>query len=524
MARHGTARPGEARQAQLRPVQSAALHEIAQHGGLLGAIGVGEGKTLITLLAPRALGAKRPLLLLPAGLIEKTKREAAEYAKHWVFELPAIISYETLSRVGAAKYLDELEPDCIIADEAHKLKNPKAAATRRVFRYVRARNKMGVRVPCVFLAGTLTRKSLLDYWHLANLALRQMPLPRSWSECVEWADCIDENVEPWARPDPGPLLEWGPPDEPDPVRRARLGYQRRLRETPGVVCTNEQAVGASLQIGFHIVDMPDAVADAMAQTDATWTRPDGYEFCDALSRDTIMRQLALGFYYRWREQPPLEWRRARAAWCAFVRDTCHRSRKYDTEMQVALACKRGELDPTARRAWVQVRDTFKPVTECVWLSNFALEACDLWRLSDPHEPALLWTHDVAFGKALAEHAGLPYFGEQGMTADGSVIEQHTGSAVLSMQANREGRNLQRWARNLVTSPPSAADHWEQLAGRTHRPGQTADTVFIDVLVTHALHVDLFARARAGALYLQDTLGQRQKLRYADIITTQQEQE
>lgn len=510
---------------RLLPAQQAALCDVLMHGGLLGGIGVGEGKTLVTLLAPRALGAERPLLLLPAGLIDKTLREAEEYARHWCFTLPTIVSYERLARVAAADLLDEMMPDVIVADEAQHLRNHRAAATRRVFRYVKARNKAGVRVPCVLVGGTLTRKSVLDYWHLSGLALRNMPLPRSWPEAREWADALDEGVEPWARPDPGPLLEWGPPDEPDPIRRARLGYQKRLRETPGVVCTSDQGVGVSLQIGFRTVDMPDAVARAMAETEQTWTRPDGYEFCDALSRDTIMRQLALGFYYRWKVQPPREWRAARAAWCAFVRETCHRSRTYDTEQQVALACKRGALDATARDAWVRVRDTFKPETECVWLDNFALVECCRWMKDNG--PSLVWTEHKIFGQALANWAhnatinrirDVEFFGEGGLDLHGKPIEMYNGHAVVGLQANYKGRNLQAWSRNLVTSPPSACDIWEQLLGRTHRNGQQADTVYADVLVTHPLHVEAFARAREGARYPQDTLGQRQKLLYADVVT------
>src|SRR5262245_65169047 len=60
---------------RLRPVQALALHDLGVYGGAFCPIGVGEGKTLITLLAPYVLEAQRPLLLLPAALIEKTERE-----------------------------------------------------------------------------------------------------------------------------------------------------------------------------------------------------------------------------------------------------------------------------------------------------------------------------------------------------------------------------------------------------------------------------------------------------------------
>jgi hypothetical protein len=497
----------------LRPVQSAALIEIQKLGGLLGPIGVGFGKTLISLLAPIALGAKRPLLLLPAKLLAKTKAEWQGYARDLV--LPTNLemkSYEILGRVNHAMFLEIYQPDLIVADECHRLKNRTASVTRRVLRYVREHG-----TPCVFLSGTITRNSLHDYWHLAALCLPELPMPRGWPELSEWANALDDRVEPWERLAPGPLLTWGPPDEPNPLTRARLGYQQRLRETPGVVVTRESDLGASLQIAELRVAMPLAVARAMSDVEATWASPDGYEFADALSKYRLMRQLALGFYYRWTEKPPAGWLSARSSWARFVRETITRSRRYDSELQVALACERGEFDADARKLraeWREHSNAWKPKLECVWLDNFALQACCNWLRETV---GLAWSEHVAFGEQLAHVAGLEYFGAQGVNAKGKPIEACTGlAAVLSLQANSEGRNLQSWCANLVTSCPSSAATWEQMLGRTHRQGQRADTVTADVLITHDLHLSAFQQAHEGAHYLEQTLGQRQKLLFADI--------
>src|SRR5262245_46563659 len=59
----------------LRPVQAIALYEAYRCHGAFLPIRVGGGKTLISLLLPHVLEASRPLLLLPAKLIEKTRRE-----------------------------------------------------------------------------------------------------------------------------------------------------------------------------------------------------------------------------------------------------------------------------------------------------------------------------------------------------------------------------------------------------------------------------------------------------------------
>lgn len=501
---------------RLRPIQSWALNEIAEHGGCLGPIGVGWGKTLITLLAQRAAGAARALLLLPKKLIAKTKAEAERYAHHWAFELPRIESYQKLGNVKAATLLDDYAPDIIIADECQKLKNRSAAVTRRVLRYIREARKAGRRVVCVFLSGTLTKQSLHDFWHLAALCLPELPMPRGWPELSEWADAIDAKVEPWQRVAPGALLQWGPADETDPMRRARLGFQQRLKESAGVVATDEAALGCSLQIGFEVAPPPDAIEEALAAVQDTWTRPDGYPFSDILSLSRYLRQLALGFYYRWTEQPPEQWLAARKAWASFVRDTITRSRRYDSEQQVALACGRGELDTTTYSVWRAVRPIFSPVTECVWLSHFAIDACAKWLAHN--SPALMWTEHVEFAKELAQNVGCDYYGEQGVgLTSGKLIESATGNAVLSVSANGEGRNLQAWCHNLITSCPSSGDIFEQLLGRTHRPGQEADTVTADVLVTNEVHVRAFSAALAGARYLQDSLGQPQKLLYGDIV-------
>lgn len=137
---------------RLRPVQAIALAEIGAYGGMWGPIRVGGGKTMISLLAPEVLGSRRPLILVPANLIEKTEATKAQLAPHWrVPERMWLISYELLGRrqsgekrdpkgnvIGPA-LLDRLEPDAIIADESQRLKDPHCAVTKRVLRYLKGK-------------------------------------------------------------------------------------------------------------------------------------------------------------------------------------------------------------------------------------------------------------------------------------------------------------------------------------------------------------------------------------------------
>ncbi|KKN61330.1 hypothetical protein LCGC14_0522620, partial [marine sediment metagenome] len=160
------------------PLQSAALIEAATADGLVGDIGVGSGKTLISLALPTAMDSDCAVLLVPPRLKEKTLREIDEvYGRY--FDLPLdrlhIVKYTELSSAKSAEILDEIKPDLIIADEAHLLKRLQSARTKRFRRYM-AENP-GCRF--VMLSGTMENRSIIESAHLVELALRKnSPLPR----------------------------------------------------------------------------------------------------------------------------------------------------------------------------------------------------------------------------------------------------------------------------------------------------------------------------------------------------------
>jgi hypothetical protein len=200
-----------------------------------------------------------------------------------------------------------------------------------------------------------------------------------------------------------------------------------------------------------------------------------------------------------------------------VRETLRGSRSLDSELQVVRALDSGRLrddEALAKlQAWREVKAEFEPRTEAVWLDDSVLEYAADWLAKSG---GLCWAEHVAFGTELSRRTGVPYFGEGGLAPDGRSVESHSGPAIVSIRANSEGRNLQRYSTNLVASPPPSGAIWEQLLGRTHRAGQTADEVTATALVGCAEALEGFEKAQLDAAYIQQTTGQIQRLCVADI--------
>lgn len=503
----------------LRPVQAKALEEIHDFGGMLAPIRVGGGKTLISALAPVVVGAQRPLLLVPAKLRKKTLREFHELRKHWLWHpMLAVVSYEKISRDGGQQVLETIAPDLIIGDEAHRLKNTNAGVTRKIRRWMKGHPET------LFLpmSGTITTRSLRDYGHLAVWALKDLcPLPKRADMLADWADALDEKVKPDKRLAPGALLGLCTGEELDQVAGdlgsaltvVRQAYRRRLVETPGVIATEETALGVSLEIMEHPYTPGAELAPAFEKLRELWETPDGHPFTEAVELWRHARELACGLFYRWDPPAPPEWLAARKAWAAFVRQTLGARRNgIDTEFQVAKTCKAGDLRRVEYDAWQGIRDTFKPNSVPVWVDDAALQACARWM---EEGPGIVWTEHVAFGERLSELTGRPYFGSGG-ECRGVAIEEASGPVIASIASNGEGRNLQGWNRNLVSSAPPNGRIWEQMLGRTHREGQEADEVTYELLLGCREQWEGMQQALADAEYIEHTTGQPQKLLYADL--------
>lgn len=235
------------------------------------------------------------------------------------------------------------------------------------------------------------------------------------------------------------------------------------------------------------------------------------------------RELATGFYSIWDPRPPSDWRDARRDWGSACREVLQTNRReIDTELALVNHIDRHpDHYPEAAQAlavWREVEPTFVPNPVARWISDGTLKWIARWAAQGP---GLIWVERPCVGERLAA-LGIPYYGEDGIDArTGRYVESHRaaeGSIALSIGANKSGRNLQyQWSRNLVVDISSSATTWEQMIGRTHRPGQPARVVTFDLLFGVAEDVAAFWKAHARTIHARDmTNGQPQKLLDADL--------
>lgn len=473
----------------LRPAQALALRELYEYGGLVAPMRCGSGKTLVTLLAPTLLQSKRPLLLVPASLRDKTRRDFARYRLDWRVRLPKILSYEELSRKNQHTILEQLDPDLVLCDEAHKIRNRDAACTRRVDRFRKAKPS----VVWAELSGTLIDDRLAHYRPAFVRSLGdRAPVPLAEVDAEEWAAYVDRDVPTRRRMSAGALEQLG-------------DFHEYMRSRRGVVPTPGSECDAGIEIATWSPELPETVSTTIREVTLTGERPDGILLGERELPDCLC-QLALGFYYVWDPLPPAWWLTPRSDWVAWVRERLDEHHpEYDSTEQLAAGLDHGKLRDTegkqALEAWRAVKHRFEPNRVPVWVDRGILtQAID--RAGDG---CLVWVRYRAAGFELARQ-GVEYFGE------GTHAEAAEGRTIAaSIAAHGTGANLQAWARNLVLTPPAGAHIWEQLLARTHREGQKADTVFVDLIDAIGYHSDVVSRARSQARAVGRASGFSQKL-------------
>lgn len=506
---------------ELRPIQAWALEEAASQRGLIAPIGVGMGKTLLSLLLPRALDVPTSVLIVPAALKRQLQNNYDEYLPHWVLpnlydykfdpsvkNMLYVFSYDELSSPKKFDLLSRVNPNLIICDEAHNLKALSAARTKRLLRYFKARPDT---LLCA-MSGTLISRSILDFAHLAPLALREKtPTPIPYPVRKEWAAALDPGVD---RAPPGELLRFCRPGED-----VRVGFRRRLTETHGVVASPPEIFPVSLNIFKLKPTLDQTTQGVMMGVRNTWSLPTGENFDSALAYWRAMTQLACGFYYRWiwpkgePEDVRREWIEARREWNSEVREylQTRASQGMDSPGLLAEAAIDGRWRASSWDRWAAIKDQAEPETEPVWISDCIVQEAVAW---GQKAPGIIWYAHEAFGEAVAKAGGFPLCA--GGPDTGIETEKGDRTIVASIEAHGTGKQLHMFNRALVTTPPGSNEAWEQLLGRLHRPGQQADEVNYYVY-QHTLELqEAFIRAYDEAPFVAGVLDVRPRLTYATI--------
>jgi hypothetical protein len=554
---------------ELNPVQGWALYEFALVGGGVGFIIVGGGKTGIDALTAMVLpplpdGRPRVhVLMLPPSLVDQFLRDFRLWSQH--FKTPnlaggrgpfdpsrptlRVLKYSELSRPNFSTWLKSMKPDSVGCDEAQGLKDPASVRTDRFLRYFEEEAIAGRAVSLFAYSGSLTTRGLCDYTHLSALALREgSPVPLLPAVAKEWALALDPAVGKSPIP-MGALRHLCNPGE-----RHRSGFQRRLVETVGVITTED----SELEVELRIVErnpgpIPPVVSELLKNTRERDMRPDGEEFQEKAETVACLRQLAAGFFYRWKyprgESAELieTWFSRRKLWNKEVRKALERrtdnldSPELLTNAAIRYWTGQGDGPRWAALnypAWAEVKDQVQPEQDTVWLDDFLVSDAAAWLREGP---GIAWFGHTAFGERLAAVTGLPFYRSKtdyrnvnptpemlrrkaALEALGEWkengakwldIEDGTRPIICSIRAFHFGVNLQSFDRMLVCQNPSDGGTWEQLLGRMHRFGQPSERVICYVYGFTSEMRDALNDARERARYTFETTGKAEKLLYAD---------
>lgn len=529
----------------VRPIQAEVLCAVAEHEGSFASVGVGGGKTLVSFLAGTVSDCHLVVVIVPAKLREKTRRNFAELSGKFInTSFHHVISAEELGlRDGLERLTEYGDPDMIVIDECHKFKNGKAARTRKLLRYLKKRREDRQVCKLLAMSGTITSRGIKDFAHLLEEALGayQSPLPLDPKELNKWARVVDPQVE--SRCNPGPFihkLKYLNKEGLD-YRVANAGDYRelvhwRIFETPGAIKLPGTAFGGPIELEFlDTGPLGQEIDEMLARLIEDRIQPNGDEcFPGDIYRHT--RCLCLGFWYDFDPPPPEHWKTARRIWRSYCRAVLEQEIPgLDSEFLVANAVTRGYYylpddpervkypidDGGALERWREVKGDYDADKNRVarWVTDSILR--EIVKGADVlNTPQLVWSDFRAVGEKLHELFGLPYYANKGLNAEKGHIMDCPGdvSPVLSVEANSEGFDLQdRWNRALYLTPMQGAQPWEQTIGRIHRPGQLQDQVELKVVANHRKLRDAFDVAVKRTEYVQTMQGAPQKLLLADVV-------
>lgn len=519
------------RKYELRPIQAQTLAAIAKYHGLFGDITVGAGKTLIAWLSGVVMRSKKYVIMMPATNVEPFKGEIDRFRHHFVEPDvdPQIISYNLLSSAKSSDILDRLKPDLIVADEAHTLMND-SARTKRLNRYFETNPECRL----VVMSGTFIDKKPSKLAKLVKYTLRDRAFMPTHGKALDvWAECVDLDGKP-SEPDwhffnklaKAEGIEIGDYYGEERASKARKVVYSRMSTTPGVVSATKASLDTPIVCRKIMstdnkgkIDVPDEIHMALRKIQTDEETPDGEDIIlDDAQRARLSKNVSLGFFYRWAWEEvggkDEEWLLRRRAW--------HRALRHELEDRAAVGydspllvtnkishdflMDRSIADESLLhmyyRDWREVKDREVPPTVPVWISSYVFDWLKEYLATCP--PTLIWYSSKACEQALAA-LGLPVYGQ------GSNVPTDGKTCAVSVAVHGTGKNLQPWHHNLIIEPMTSAKAWEQLMGRTHRPGQMADCVYFDILCHTSVLKDALDKAMEGAVFVKELNGADQRL-------------
>jgi len=573
---------------RLFPTQANGLSCFERYGVLFGNIGVGWGKTLLALMVCQHAfvkwGVPRIILNVPPDVLSQFQTDIRwartkvpiSYPIHILGARTAavrlqiarsghpglyVIPHSLMQAKDADSMIQAIQPRGWIADEAHMFANQDAARTKRILRYLRTSD-------CFFvpLSGTMTTKSIKDYWPLLDRAMGGLsPLPRDKNQVADWANMIDANADPQTGQSGPitPLCHWaahhfpssGPFDESLPgFRRA---YRSRLTSAPGVITSGESDIGVSLI--FHNEPVApekyrgaEALKILVEQAEVEYLTPNGDQIEDPRHLYKWLYELSAGFYNRlfWESSDLLSTRlkipapeadrlldaaqthHGKLQWYhsnlrGFLAETdiagldspllvgqdMHRngSNNVPAKMYAAwLDAKRAEVDGMPERQ-----------REAILVCDYKIEAAIEWvkrvLSGDVGGGCILWYYHIAIGRWLVEcakHHGIDtLFCPAGSDAAICDVSNAGKVVVASMAAHHKGKNLQHHYNQYLVEWMKSSRETEQLLGRCHRNGQKQDTLVVCTNRSNLFDEMTFGATLNDSIYHQLTTGNRIKLVY-----------
>lgn len=571
---------------------------VEEHQGCLGRIGVGWGKFLGSVLAASKFltvhGLRRGILTVPPELVHQHMTVDLRWVRS---RIPVPVEVRSLHARGpasrraivnrrepglylfpysllSAKDADELirliEPDYWIFDEAHRASNRSAARTRRVMKYLGKRREGGKPVRVVAMSGTITKKSILDYWaFLRHATDRNCPLPLTSSLVHEWASVLDAGAvdihstgdQSKVHPAIAPIVEWARRRFPDvEIKTSVSGFRRafdlRLETAPGVVSTPDSELGVSLTLQNRPVEDHEnkpgweQLDELMRRVEDAWMTPDGDNIDHAIHKWKWLFELTAGFYNRLQWPTPEEFAERKKIGEAEAQEILARAklhhaagqeyssllRRYfehpkegfDTPFLVGQEFHQHGNDRIRDADLFEAWTTWKRLdfegrpdrdSSAVRVCSFKVDAATAWALDEGKSGGLVWYYHKEIGEWLVEAmkaAGVDVVHcPSGSAGNKTIAEPENAKrvCVASWTAHGTGKNLQHHQNQIVVQWPRSANQAEQMLGRCHRNGQTADELFVRTLNTTEFDDINFAACLNDSLYIDQTGGSRQKLMY-----------